>query len=302
MRASDIVAALGGRMRGKSTGVAKCPAHGDRSPSLSITDGPDGKVLVKCFAGCAQAEVIAALRRLGLWPERAGDAPVMTESERERRRRQEAVRERERARREVFIERTWQETWATAQPARGSPIEAYLRHRGIDAGKLDLDRLPLRWAPRCPMGTGTAPAMVSLMTDALTNEPVGLHRTFLRADGAGKADIEQPKQMLGHAGIIRLSENAEVTFGLGLTEGIENGAAVMASGWRPICACGSLGMLERFPVLGGIEALTIFSDPKAHEIVGARVCAERWAEAGREAVVRIPGAEGDWNDVLGRAA
>lgn len=46
--------------------MARCPAHDDRTPSLSITER-DGKVLVKCFGGCAQSDVISALRELGLW-------------------------------------------------------------------------------------------------------------------------------------------------------------------------------------------------------------------------------------------
>ena len=46
--------------------VACCPAHEDRNPSLSITQGKD-RLLVHCFAGCTQAEVIDALIVLGLW-------------------------------------------------------------------------------------------------------------------------------------------------------------------------------------------------------------------------------------------
>ena len=41
--------------------MAKCPAHDDRVPSLSIAGGDDGRVLVKCFAGCSFDEVIAAI-------------------------------------------------------------------------------------------------------------------------------------------------------------------------------------------------------------------------------------------------
>ena len=48
---------------------ACCPAHDDSNPSLSLTDDSD-KALVHCHAGCAQAEVIEALRGRGLWPER----------------------------------------------------------------------------------------------------------------------------------------------------------------------------------------------------------------------------------------
>ena len=47
--------------------MARCPAHDDREPSLSISAGKDGKVLVRCHAGCDQRDVIAALRARGLW-------------------------------------------------------------------------------------------------------------------------------------------------------------------------------------------------------------------------------------------
>lgn len=48
-------------------GLACCPAHDDRSPSLSIADGDNGP-LVHCFAGCEQMAVIQALRKRGLLP------------------------------------------------------------------------------------------------------------------------------------------------------------------------------------------------------------------------------------------
>jgi hypothetical protein len=37
---------------------------------LSLKDTPDGRALVHCFAGCAQLDVIEALRHRGLWPSR----------------------------------------------------------------------------------------------------------------------------------------------------------------------------------------------------------------------------------------
>ncbi|MBK9166259.1 MAG: hypothetical protein IPM24_02210 [Bryobacterales bacterium] len=71
MTAAEIAAALGGRKSG-SGWTAKCPAHDDTNPSLSLTDRDD-KVLVKCFAGCDQRDVIQALRARGLWPENASN-------------------------------------------------------------------------------------------------------------------------------------------------------------------------------------------------------------------------------------
>lgn len=40
---------------------ARCPAHEDRSASLSVAEGEGGRVLVHCFAGCPVADVVAAV-------------------------------------------------------------------------------------------------------------------------------------------------------------------------------------------------------------------------------------------------
>lgn len=54
---------------------ARCPAHEDRSASLSVAEGHDGRTLVRCFAGC---ELLAVVRAVGLevadlFPERLAD-------------------------------------------------------------------------------------------------------------------------------------------------------------------------------------------------------------------------------------
>jgi hypothetical protein len=41
--------------------IARCPAHDDRTPSMSVAEGDDGRVLVHCFAGCPPAKITAAL-------------------------------------------------------------------------------------------------------------------------------------------------------------------------------------------------------------------------------------------------
>tara|TARA_B110000503_G_scaffold139976_1_gene229646 strand:- start:2186 stop:2716 length:531 start_codon:yes stop_codon:yes gene_type:complete len=56
---------------------ACCPAHTDKSPSLSITEKA-GKVLLYCFSGCTQTEVIEALVSRGLWPKKSKKAKVHT--------------------------------------------------------------------------------------------------------------------------------------------------------------------------------------------------------------------------------
>ncbi len=64
--AEQIIRALGGQWDGTS-GTARCPAHRDRVPSLSVTDAA-GKVLFHCHGGCEQKAVVSALCKLGLWP------------------------------------------------------------------------------------------------------------------------------------------------------------------------------------------------------------------------------------------
>jgi hypothetical protein len=41
--------------------LGRCPAHDDRSPSLSIREGRDGRSLVRCFAGCEPSAIVQAL-------------------------------------------------------------------------------------------------------------------------------------------------------------------------------------------------------------------------------------------------
>lgn len=41
--------------------ICKCPAHADRSPSLSISEVADGRILLKCWAGCSALSVVQAL-------------------------------------------------------------------------------------------------------------------------------------------------------------------------------------------------------------------------------------------------
>jgi hypothetical protein len=65
--------------------IARCPAHEDRSASLSVATGNDGRALTHCFAGCSAADVVAAigLQLADLYPERI--APQTPDARQERR-------------------------------------------------------------------------------------------------------------------------------------------------------------------------------------------------------------------------
>src|SRR5580704_16980239 len=68
MNAAGIARGLRKWRKSGSGWMACCPVHEDRTPSLSLNDTADGKVLVHCQAGCGQHDVIAALKDAGLWP------------------------------------------------------------------------------------------------------------------------------------------------------------------------------------------------------------------------------------------
>jgi hypothetical protein len=51
----------GAKQTGPERWIAKCPAHNDSSPSLSIRATQDGRVLLHCFAGCEVQDVLHAM-------------------------------------------------------------------------------------------------------------------------------------------------------------------------------------------------------------------------------------------------
>ncbi len=184
--------------------------------------------------------------------------------------------------------------WTEAQPAAGTLVEIYLALRGL---VLPADA-PLRFHPACPRGAERLPAMVALMTSPQSSKAVGVHRTFLRHDGSGKAD-GQAKMMVGNAGVIRLAAGPGAQRRLGVAEGIETSLAVMQRGWCPVWAAASAGGIRAFPVLPDIEELHLFADGDDAGLGAARECGRRWAAAGRKARAIWPPA-GDWNDALRR--
>lgn len=63
------------RRVGQGKWIARCPAHDDRGPSLSIAETADGRLLAHCFSGCATLDVLGAigLEFDSLFPERDPD-------------------------------------------------------------------------------------------------------------------------------------------------------------------------------------------------------------------------------------
>jgi hypothetical protein len=123
MNAETIARALDGRKSGRGWS-ARCPAHDDSKPSLSLTDSDNGRVLIYCHAGCDQNTVINELKSTGLWtvtgrrPFRRAQSRRTAEPSQPS---QDEINRRENA---LSI-------WEASEPAQGTPAEAYLASRGL---------------------------------------------------------------------------------------------------------------------------------------------------------------------------
>jgi hypothetical protein len=60
MTAAQIAELLHARRSGTGRWMARCPAHGDKTPSLSIREAPDGRTLIHCHAGCGLMNILEA--------------------------------------------------------------------------------------------------------------------------------------------------------------------------------------------------------------------------------------------------
>lgn len=196
----------------------------------------------------------------------------------------------------------WRDAWRTFTPVCGT-AKSYLEARGCAIPPPDGD-IRATESLRHPSGY-TGPALVALVTDAQTREPLTLHRTWICADGT-KANVDTPRLLLGKhrkaGGVIRLWPDEAVTTGLAIAEGIET-ALTAALAYQPVWSLIDAGNLAEFPVLDGIESLLIIADHDPAGLQATEQCAERWYRAGREVRIAkspIPGE--DLNDFARQAA
>lgn len=251
-----------GNWRG-TRGVACCPAHPDKTPSLSVTER-SGRVLVHCMAGCPQQDVIDALRDLGLWHDRPPPQPV-------RHRRHSRPRPTPIA---VPVEpdgepplheldagtRDAVRIWRSAGEIPNTPAWRYLERRGL------ADCLPsgvLRYTrEQHPHHPGhDIPALVVARHSPRSGLVRGVLLVFLEEDGRKCRAVEKAKISLGGSG---MNLRAELFFGglsrdLAIAEGVESAIAAAKLFDCPSWAtCGSFPSELRLPSF--VKHVTIVAD------------------------------------------
>ena len=143
MNAEDFTRALGGRWHG-TYGTARCPAHDDREPSLSVRDGVDGEPVFNCFVGCDWRDIKDMLRTSGLLPERRNDPPARSRRYRTPNAPKPRPNDIDQQQRIEIARRIWREAVSLAD----RPAEAYLRERGLeDTGRGIIKVAPI-WQSR----------------------------------------------------------------------------------------------------------------------------------------------------------
>jgi putative DNA primase/helicase len=280
--AAEIAAALEGRREGCQW-RCRCPIHGGRS--LLVRDGDKGRILVFCHGGCEARDVLAELRRSGLLggQSESYQLPAMRRNDRP----DEAAR------------MAWAlAVWREAQPADGTIVETYLANRGL--------ALPppqyLRFHPRCPHPSGAnLPAMIGLV-EHVDHRPTAIHRTFISADGSGKAAVEPDKASLGPVagGAVRL---AQLSAGqrLLVAEGLETTLSVMHACALPGWAALSAGGIKSLVLPSSANMVVICADNDANGVGqrAANAAAERFLAEGRRVRIALPPTSWlDFNDLL----
>jgi hypothetical protein len=196
------------------------------------------------------------------------------------------------------------EIWGQSVDPIGTLVERYLARRGLClngvAGRV------VRFHKACPWKDDETdqlihvPAMIAIMRDVRTNELRAIQVTALRPDGSKRG---RKTRGVAAGACIKLSPDDNVEYGLTIGEGLETVLAGMKFGFQPAWACGGTSNLENFPILAGINALTILVDHDEAGLNAAEICRDRWIAAGREVHCIIPPRGGkDMNDLIKEVA
>ena len=267
----SLVKTLGGTWSGY-TAMCRCPAHADRTPSLSVRQGDRG-ILVTCHAACDSRDVFRQLSRIASIPdfnrsviEKANPNPGKPH---------------------LAI-------WRAARPIEGTLGERYVRDtRNIWAPLSDL-----RFHPRCPRGQGAfarfEPALLVAMRKG--GEIVAIQRIFLDPETASYTE----KLCLGQA-IGAAWTNGPPARTIGLCEGLETAAAYMSLTGIQAWATMGAKRFHQLTIPSSVETLILLADNDAE---GRRARDRAWQAYQRPGLTIKtewpPGGLNDWAQLLKR--
>ena len=199
--------------------------------------------------------------------------------------------------------------WEQAEPIAGTLAERYLAEtRGINVAALpvSVDEV-LRFHPSCPFDGARPPCLIALFRDVATDGPAGIQRIALTPEALAGGRGKTRRFTLGRWQAPRAVKLWPAASSLVIGEGIET---VLAAATRivhrdaplqPAWAIGSKDGFASFPLIAGIEHLTLLADNDANGggLGRAEECAQRWAAIGRAVDLLITEKVGtDFNDLI----
>jgi hypothetical protein len=142
--------------------------------------------------------------------------------------------------------------------------------------------------------------VAAVVLEGRMDRSVAVHRTFLRQDGLGKADLDPDKMTLGRCkgGAVRLAPPARV---LAVSEGIESGLSYMAGSGIATWAALSAAGIRNLVLPDIVQQVVVAVDPDPVGLMAAWYAARRWLADGRQVGFARPPLGLDFND-LARAA
>lgn len=296
-----MAAMLGGEVAGQTSLLAPGPKHSPADRSLSIKFDPAARdgFIVHSFAG---DDFIACRNHVceafGISSRRFGAVRSMPPRSR-RNNLMLSAPDYQMVRADDSIAVALR-IWNEARDPRRTVVTKYLAQRGLSIPDHCAESV-VRFHPALFYDTQIVGGMVTLFRDIETNAPCGIQRTFLDGDGRKKA-----RRMLGRAKMaaIKLVNDEDITLGLTVGEGFETSLAGLQTGFKPVWALGSAGAIAGFPVLSGVEALTILCEVGDGGVNSraSHSCISRWMAAGQEAFVVTPLVGEDLNDAWREAA
>jgi putative DNA primase/helicase len=187
--------------------------------------------------------------------------------------------------------------WQQTVPLAGTLGADYLERRRCALPPADSD---LRFHPAlyCADVKAELPALVGKVTTVIGNRAIGIHRIWLRPGEARAVCKKRLGGAVNDAVCLRLWHDESVELCLGIAEGIETALAA-ARHFTPMWATIDAGQMAKFPILAGIESLTIFADYDLAGMKAATAAQERYFMAGRPAqIVRSHVVGQDYNDIV----
>lgn len=187
--------------------------------------------------------------------------------------------------------------WKKSLPAKGTLVEVYLNSRGIK-GRIPETIRFLKDHKHTPTN-GIYPVMLAAVTDAV-GQLKAVHRTYLRLDGSGKAEIERSKMTLGAIGgfschLSSLGDAKRVI----VCEGIETGLSIQMGRSIPVLSALCAGGMEKLILPESVRQVIICADHDEPGIRSARIARERFDEEGRSTKFMLPPEKGqDYNDFV----